>query len=103
MDRSGEALPVNMREARLKAEFAAEYPDLTPEVWVPATELARKLIERAHTRRREGRHTRTFDPTHFEFRGGLDKSRPRGSRTRKTDLPRVVSEPPGSTEHPAGA
>lgn len=99
----GEALPVNIREARLKPEFAAEYPDLTPEVWLPATELARKLIERAHTRRREGRHTRTFDPTHFEFRGGLDRPRSRGSRTRKTDLPKERGEHPGSAERRAEA
>ena len=94
---------MNIREARLKAEFAAEYPDLTPEVWVPATELARKLIERSHARRREGRHTRTFDPTHFEFRGGLEKSRPRGSRTRKTDLPVIPNEHSSSAQPHAGA
>jgi hypothetical protein len=76
-----------VREARLKAECAEEYPGLTPGVWIPATELAQKLIERAHSRRREGRHTRTFDPTHFEFRGGLVEPRRRRSRTRKNDPP----------------
>jgi hypothetical protein len=82
---SGEELPVSVRQARLKPEYAEEYPGLTAGVWISATELAQKLIERAHARRREGRHTRTFDPTHFEFRGGLEKPR-RGLRTRKTDL-----------------
>ena len=82
---SGKGLSLSVREARLKGEYADEYPGLTPGVWIPATELARKLIERAHARRREGRHTRTFDPTHFEFRGGPTGARPRGSQTRKTD------------------
>jgi hypothetical protein len=90
----------SVREARLKAEYAEQYPGLTPDVWIPATELAQKLIERAHSRRREGRHTRTFDPTHFEFRGGLETTRRRGSHTRKTDPPRQTGEPPTSVQHP---
>ena len=80
---------MTVREARLKVEYADEYPGLTPEVWIPATELAQKLLERAYTRRREGRHTRTFDPTHFEFRGGPTGARPRASRTRRTDPPAI--------------
>jgi hypothetical protein len=93
---------VSVREARLKPEYADEYPGLTPDVWISATELAQKLIERAHSRRREGRHTRTFDPTHFEFRGGFDKQRRRGSRTRKTDLPKATGEPSPSLQPPTG-
>ena len=73
-----------VREARLKPEYTVEYPGLTPGVWIAATELAQKLIERANFRRREGRHTRTFDPTHFEFRGGPTGPR-LGARTRRTD------------------
>ena len=92
---------MSVREARLKAEFAEEYPGLVPDVWIPATELARKLIERAHTRRREGRHTRTFDPTHFEFRGGPETVRRRGSRTRKTDRSRLPGDQPSSLEGPS--
>lgn len=88
------------REARLKAECAGEYPGLTPGVWIPATELAQKLIERAHSRRREGRHTRTFDPTHFDFRGGPPGLRRRGSRTRKTDPPPKAADRPASLPHP---
>jgi hypothetical protein len=67
-----------------------EYPAIAPGVWMPAAELARKLIERAYAGRREGRHTRTFDPTHFEFRGGDTGPRPRTRRTRSTD-PRIPS------------
>jgi hypothetical protein len=93
---------VSVREARLKSEFAEEYPGLAAGVWIPATELAQKLIDRAHTRRREGRHTRTFDPTHFEFRGGAEKGRRRSARTRNTDALPVIEEPSKPMESPAG-
>lgn len=79
------ATPGWAREARLRAQYAAEYPGITPAVWMPVAELSAKLIERVHAARREGRHTRTFDPTHFEFRGGSSGPRPRAARTRSTD------------------
>jgi hypothetical protein len=79
---------VDVREARLKEEFAAEYPGIPPEVWLPVAELARKLVERHQAGRKAGRFTRTFDPTHFEFRGGPGDQRSRGYRTRSTDLKR---------------
>lgn len=94
--------PGGVREARLRSDCAEEYPGLTPGVWIPATELAQKLIERAHSRRREGRHTRTFDPTHFEFRGGPDKPR-RDTRTRKTDPPPHAEERPTPLQPPPAA
>jgi hypothetical protein len=89
---------VNQREVRLRPEFAAEYPDMPPDVWMPATELASRLVERARARRKEGRHTRTFDPTHFEFRGGDGPSRWPGHRTRRTDsgVPKPERVPPSS-------
>ena len=85
---------MNDREARLKEEFAAEYPGITPEVWMPAAELARKLVERVHQRRKLGFFTRTFDPTHFEFRGGAVKERTPGARTRSTDRKRPQPDSP---------
>jgi hypothetical protein len=93
---------VHQREVRLKPEFAPEYPDMPPGVWMPAAELARKLIERAYAGRREGRHTRTFDPTHFEFRGGDTGRRLRTRRTRSTD-PRIPPslKSPATTIEPA--
>jgi hypothetical protein len=73
-----------VREARLKPQYADEYPGIAPNVWMPAKELARNLVARVHARRKEGRYTRTFDPTHFEFRGdGAPRRRP---RTRSTDI-----------------
>jgi hypothetical protein len=83
------------REARLKEVYAAEYPGITPEVWMPVAELAKKLVERVRARRREGRFTRTFDPTHFEFRGGPPARRSAVIRTRSTDRKR----PDGPQEH----
>jgi hypothetical protein len=74
-----------VREARLRNQYAVEYPGITPGIWMPVSELSAKLIERVRAARQEGRHTRTFDPTHFEFRGGSTDPRPRASRTRATD------------------
>jgi hypothetical protein len=91
---------MSAREARLRPEFAEEYPGILPDVWMSAGELAKSLVARVHARRTQGLHTRTFDPTHFEFRGG--ESRPRPRRTRSTD--RSISDgslPP--LEHPGSA
>jgi len=76
---------LNGREARLKEAYASEYPGIAPEIWMPVAELARKLVERHQQGRRMGRFTRTFDPTHFDFRGGSDQTRSRHDRTRSTD------------------
>jgi hypothetical protein len=58
-----------------------------------AKELANSLVERVHARRKEGLYTRTFDPTHFEFRGGDAEPRPPRHRSRSTDRP-SGSKPP---------
>lgn len=57
------------REARLRAEFAGEYPELQANTWMRSRELAERLVDRSHARRRQGLFTRTFDPRHFQFRG----------------------------------
>ncbi len=93
---------MTVREARLRPEYTGEYPGITPDVWMSAKELAKNLVDRVHTRRKQGLYTRTFDPTHFEFRGGDDVSRIGRHRSRSTD-PLPVA-PPGCTEEdPAGA
>jgi hypothetical protein len=76
---------VSVREARLKPEYAGEYPGIAPDIWMPTSEFAERLLERVWARRRAGQYTRTFDPTHFEFRGGDTGPRPPNSRTRATD------------------
>ena len=73
------------REARLRPEFAAEYPGISPNVWMSAKELANSLVERVHARRKQGLYTRTFDPTHFDFRGGEAAPRPPRHRSLSTD------------------
>ena len=91
---------MDVREARLKEEFAAEYPGIPPEVWLPVAELAQKLVERHQSGRKAGRFTRTFDPTHFEFRGGATERRSRGSRTRNTDRKHLRSSKLEDSEGP---
>jgi hypothetical protein len=92
---------MSVREARLKPEYAAEYPGISPDVWMSAKELAKSLVERVRARRKEGLFTRTFDPTHFEFRGGDGIPHHRRHRTRSTD--RSQTGPRSSIEDsPAG-
>ena len=91
------------REARLKPQYASEYPGIPPNTWMPARELAKSLVARVHARRKEGRFTRTFDPTHFEFRGGDTVARPRRPRTRSSDRAKTEPQPllgPGFSPHP---
>lgn len=75
------------RQVRLRVEFAKEYPEIEPGAWMSARELAGKLVERTHARRRLSLYARTFDPRHFEFLGGEPPRPPskRGVRTRATD------------------
>jgi len=89
---------MDVREARLKEEYAEEYPEITPGVWMRVSDVARSLVDRARTRRREGRFTRTFDPTHFEFRGGPKAPRSPGARTRTTDRRPRLTPPDSSSQ-----
>jgi hypothetical protein len=59
------------REARLRPEFAARYPYLTPGVWEAAGVLADRVVA-SILGRPDGRfisRERALDPEHFEFRG----------------------------------
>jgi hypothetical protein len=73
------------REVQLRPEYAAEYPGIEAGVWISAAELAERLVEHTYARRRLSLYTRTFDPRHFEFRGGVSGSRPATARTRRSD------------------
>jgi hypothetical protein len=81
------ATPAPPREARLRAEYAEEYPGIEAGTWITAAELANLLVERTHARRLQNLYTRTFDPRHFEFRGGAPPrpTNKRNVRTRATD------------------
>jgi hypothetical protein len=73
------------REVQLRSQYAEQYPEIPAGVWMSASELATRLVERTHARRRLSLYTRTFDPRHFEFRGGSTDSRPATARTRSSD------------------
>jgi hypothetical protein len=74
------------REVRLRPEHASLYANVPPG-WLPAAQLAEAIVARAQEARSLGIHRRTFDPRHFEFRGGAGPRRPeeRDVRTRAGD------------------
>jgi hypothetical protein len=58
------------REMRLRLKYAGLYPEMQPETWIAASRWAKVIVARSQQARLQGRHERTFDPRHFEFRGG---------------------------------
>lgn len=73
------------RQARIKLQFATEYPGVAPGEWMPAWLLAEKLVARAEDRGVPP-HQRVCDPAHIEFRGGGPRPPElRGLRTRAAD------------------
>jgi hypothetical protein len=78
--------PDSPREVRLRPEFAELYSGL-PAGWIPAAEWADVIVARAREARSLSIHRRTFDPGHFEFRGGAPPRAPaqRHLRTRAGD------------------
>ena len=76
-----------VREARLRPEFAALYPGLDPNNWQDAAVLAEQVLSE-HLRRPSPGYMlsdRVLVKEHFEFRGGDPAGRPRIARTRRTD------------------
>ncbi len=72
-----------VREARLKPEFAALYPGLQADVWVPAADAAAQVL--VMMRRADATfEDRVMNERHFEFRGGLPGPRG-GVRSRLAD------------------
>ena len=69
----------SVREARLRPDFADQYPGIEPGVWFIAATLAEHLHLR-RARESEGEPPsgpRTLSADHFEFRGG---EKPVGAR-----------------------
>jgi hypothetical protein len=58
------------REVRLRNEFANRYPGIPAGTWLTSAHWAEAIVLRAREARHRGQHIRTFDPRHFEFRGG---------------------------------
>lgn len=77
------------REVRLRPEFAGLYEDMPAGSWLAASVWAEVLVARARTARQLGFHRRTFDPRHFDFRGGEGPRRTDEDqgRTRLEDRP----------------
>jgi hypothetical protein len=76
-----------VREARLRQEFAGLYPGLDPGVWQDAAALAEQMLTEHLVRPSPGYmlSDRVLAKEHFEFRGGNHGNRPRIARTRRTD------------------
>jgi hypothetical protein len=74
------------REVRLRPEYGDVYVGMPAGEWLPAARWAQLIVTRAQQARARQVHQRTFDPAHFDFRGGEP---PRGSgarlRTRADD------------------
>ena len=67
-----------MREARLRPEFTALYPGLTPGRWEPAARIAEAVLANVllHEIGEAPLADRTLNEEHFEFRGGTESDRP---------------------------
>ncbi|MGH7508844.1 MAG: hypothetical protein ACREMZ_05195 [Gemmatimonadales bacterium] len=76
----------NIREARLRPEYADLYPALEAGVWLPATAVGQKLLLWHLAKSVTPTGERLMDDEHFEFRGGLPHGARDGARTRVSDL-----------------
>ena len=74
------------REARLRPEFAARYPQLEAGVWETAAEVGAKvLLWQVPQQGTAALATRSLDERHFEFRGGWQRGDETDLRTRASD------------------
>jgi hypothetical protein len=64
----------DMREARLRPEFADLYPVVEPGVWMAASDLGRQLLLWHLTAGRAPEGERLMSQEHFEFRGGTQRN-----------------------------
>jgi hypothetical protein len=83
----------NIREARLRPEYASLYPSLEPGVWLPATTVGQKLLLWHLTTAVTPQGERLMAEEHFEFRGGRMAESRNGARTRASDQYRVEDPP----------
>jgi hypothetical protein len=75
------------REARLKSEYAALYPGISPGLWMPVETLLRHITDLIHhdpSKARTITGTRLLRQEHFDYRGSSE--RPEGLPTKSTRL-----------------
>jgi hypothetical protein len=75
----------NIREARLRPEFADLYPALQAGVWLPATTVGQQLLLWHLAQAVTPKGERLLADEHFEFRGGAPVGARNGTRTRAGD------------------
>ena len=78
-------MPDNIREARLRPEYASLYPGVEPGVWLPATTVGQKLLLWHLATSVTPQGERLMAEEHFEFRGGPGTANRNGARTRASD------------------
>jgi hypothetical protein len=75
----------NIREARLRPEYANVYPGIQPGVWLAATTLGQQLLLWHLATANAPQGERVMDDEHFEFRGGRARADSTSTRTRHGD------------------
>ncbi len=75
----------NIREARLRPEYADLYPAVEPGVWLPATTVGQTLLLWHLAKAVTPEGERLMGEDHFEFRGGVQEGVRNGTRTRAGD------------------
>jgi hypothetical protein len=75
----------NVREARLRPEYAELYPGVEPGVWLPATTVGQQLLLWHLASAAVPQGERLLTDGHFEFRGGQVRGPSNGDRTRAGD------------------
>ena len=75
----------NIREARLRPEYASLYPGVDAGVWLPATTVGQKLLLWHLAKSVTPQGERLMAEEHFEFRGGRGVESRNGARTRAGD------------------
>ncbi len=77
-----------LREAKLREEYANQYPGLTPGAWLPAANVAEHIVDLVRRERGTiGIRGRVVAEDHFEFRGGDSRGDANARRERREDRP----------------
>ena len=79
-------MEANIREARLRPQYASLYPALEAGTWQPASAIGRQLLLWHLTIPNPPQGERLMSEEHFEFRGGTRRSEAESNaRTRHAD------------------